>query len=74
VLINLEDLWLETRPQNVPGTQRKQNWSQKAHCTFEQFSNSPVILEILKEINRKRKKSTEFFLYTGLKLQTDVKE
>ncbi len=54
-LANLEDLWLETHPQNVPGTRIKQNWSQKARCTFEQFSKSPAVLEIIQEINRSRK-------------------
>jgi 4-alpha-glucanotransferase len=29
VLVNLEDLWLETAPQNTPGTHSDQNWSQK---------------------------------------------
>jgi 4-alpha-glucanotransferase len=31
VLINLEDLWLETQPQNVPGTwHERPNWCRKA--------------------------------------------
>ena len=55
LLINLEDLWLETQPQNVPGTQNKQNWSQKARYTLEQFSRSPAILSIIKNIDRNRK-------------------
>ena len=31
VLVNLEDLWLETEPQNVPGTVGEENWSRKCH-------------------------------------------
>jgi len=38
VLINLEDLWLETRPQNVPGTSSERpNWRRKARFTLEQI-------------------------------------
>ncbi len=55
LLVNLEDLWLETHPQNVPGTQRTQNWSRKARYSFEGFSQSPQVLDILQQINRVRK-------------------
>src|SRR4029077_16133944 len=38
VLINLEDLWLEKRPQNVPGTSSERpNWRRKAQLTLEQI-------------------------------------
>jgi 4-alpha-glucanotransferase len=38
VLINLEDLWLETRPQNVPGTSSERpNWRRKAWLSLEQI-------------------------------------
>jgi 4-alpha-glucanotransferase len=55
VLINLEDLWLETRPQNIPGTQLTQNWSQKAHYSLEEFSRSAEIKDTLSEISLVRK-------------------
>jgi len=36
VLVNLEDLWLETRPQNVPGTHNERpNWRRKARFDLE---------------------------------------
>jgi 4-alpha-glucanotransferase len=36
VLVNLEDLWLETRPQNVPGTGlERPNWRSKAARALE---------------------------------------
>ena len=54
-LINLEDLWLETHPQNVPGTHSKQNWSRKARYTFEQFSRSAEIRDQLGKVDRDRK-------------------
>jgi 4-alpha-glucanotransferase len=55
VLLNLEDLWLESHPQNIPGTQRNQNWSRKVRYSFEEFSKSPAITETLKKINQSRK-------------------
>jgi len=56
LLVNLEDLWLEKRPQNVPGTGvERGNWRRKARYSFEEFSREPGILEILGEINALRK-------------------
>jgi 4-alpha-glucanotransferase len=38
VLVNMEDLWLEARPQNVPGTSSERpNWRRKARLTLEQI-------------------------------------
>lgn len=52
VLVNLEDLWLETKPQNEPGTgHERPNWRRKARYAFEDFSVMPHILETLGEIN-----------------------
>ena len=50
LLINLEDLWLETLPQNIPGLQRRQNWSRPARYTFEEFTRLPQVLEFLKTV------------------------
>ena len=37
LLINLEDLWLEPAPQNVPGTwQERPNWQRKTRLSFEE--------------------------------------
>ncbi len=55
LLVNLEDLWLETRSQNVPGTSRSQNWSRKARYSFEYFSQMPQVTDILSQIDRERK-------------------
>ena len=56
VLINLEDLWQETQPHNVPGTgQERPNWRRKATYTFEAFSQRPEVVEVLREIDRLRK-------------------
>jgi 4-alpha-glucanotransferase len=58
LLINFEDLWEETRPQNVPGTwEERPNWRGKARFSFEEFRSMPRVLETLKEIDRLRGKS-----------------
>ncbi|MBE0466955.1 MAG: 4-alpha-glucanotransferase [Candidatus Desulforudis sp.] len=55
VLVNLEDLWLETRPQNEPGTgPERPNWRRKARYRFEEFSRMPTVLAALREINYRR--------------------
>ncbi|RPF49343.1 4-alpha-glucanotransferase [Thermodesulfitimonas autotrophica] len=55
LLVNLEDLWGETAPQNVPGTTAYPNWQRKTRYPFEQFSRSPEVLEILQRVNLLRK-------------------
>lgn len=51
LLINLEDLWLEVAPQNVPGTwDERPNWQRKAFPTIEQTRGMPAVLDILKTI------------------------
>ena len=57
VLVNLEDLWLETQPQNVPGTgEERPNWHRKARYPLEMFSQLPQVVEVLKEIDRLRRR------------------
>lgn len=52
VLVNLEDLWLETRPQNVPGTGvERLNWCRKTRDPFEVWSQSPQVVKTLATIN-----------------------
>ena len=58
VLVSLEDLWRETRPQNVPGTSSERaNWQRRAAYTFEEFSESPAVLGLLAEFNELRRQS-----------------
>jgi 4-alpha-glucanotransferase len=53
VLVNLEDLWLETRAQNVPSTAGEcPNWRNKSRHSFEQFRDRPEVVNTLKEIDR----------------------
>jgi 4-alpha-glucanotransferase len=57
LLINLEDLWQETQPQNVPGTgPESPNWRRKAQYDFQTFSQLPEVVEVLREIDRLRKR------------------
>src|SRR5690606_15409074 len=56
VLVNLEDLWGETRPQNTPGTfLERPNWRLRAVRRFEEFSADPEILELLRRIDALRR-------------------
>jgi len=56
VLVNLEDLWLETKPQNVPSTKEEYpNWRRKAQYGLEEFCQMPHVLDTLRIINRLRK-------------------
>jgi 4-alpha-glucanotransferase len=51
VLVNLEDLWLETRPQNVPGTGHElPNWRRKAAVTLDQFQRRDEIVAVLQTV------------------------
>ncbi len=57
VLVNLEDLWLETRPQNIPASEGKNpNWRGKASYSFEDFCQMPQVVGTLKIIDQLRKK------------------
>jgi len=57
-LINLEDLWLETRPQNIPGTGKERpNWKRKARYNLEIFTRMPGVMGILKTVDSLRKRN-----------------
>jgi 4-alpha-glucanotransferase len=56
VLINIEDLWLETESQNIPSTDdRNANWCRKARYSLEEFCRLPEVRDILEEVDRLRK-------------------
>ncbi len=53
LLANMEDLWLETEQQNVPGVvDGHANWQRKARYDFEAFSTMPQVLETLRGLGR----------------------
>ncbi len=54
-LINLEDLWLETRPQNVPGTGAEQpNWRGRAAYPVESLSARVLARQVTADLRRLR--------------------
>jgi len=56
VLVNLEDLWLETKPQNVPGTVKERpNWSRKARLSLEELARDENVRKILERVAAARK-------------------
>ena len=53
LLVNLEDLWEATDPQNVPGTWRERpNWRRKAKLSLEQVQQNAEFAAILAELDR----------------------
>ncbi|MEQ9616749.1 MAG: 4-alpha-glucanotransferase [Phycisphaerales bacterium] len=49
--INLEDLWLETDPQNIPGTVAEYpNWRRKAARTLNEITSDPALAELIDRV------------------------
>ena len=60
LVVALEDLWLETRPQNVPGTTAEHpNWRRRARFGFETASRLPEVTSTLALIDAIRKESED---------------
>lgn len=56
VLVNLEDLWLETESQNTPGTSSERvNWRRKLRWTLEQLAAEPTWQELASALRRARR-------------------
>lgn len=56
LLVNLEDLWQETHPQNVPGTTTEHpNWRHRTPHCIESFAAVPGLVDTLREIGRRRR-------------------
>ncbi len=55
VVVNLEDLWLEPDPQNVPGTgPERPNWRRKARYGLEALTQLPAVAAALERVARGR--------------------
>ncbi len=54
VLVNLEDLWHETEPQNVPGTSGAGNWTRRARLTLGEMREDPRVDVALERVERAR--------------------
>jgi 4-alpha-glucanotransferase len=51
-LLNIEDLWLETEPQNIPGTSSEcPNWRRRLRFGFEEFAELPTVVDALHRVN-----------------------
>jgi len=60
VLVSLEDLWLEEKPQNIPGTgPEKPNWKRRSRHSLEEFTNDDSLRDILRGIDSCRKQVQE---------------
>lgn len=58
VLLNLEDLWGETQPQNTPGTfKERPNWRHRARYSLEEFRKLPNVLKIIRRVAEARTKA-----------------
>jgi 4-alpha-glucanotransferase len=58
VLVNLEDLWEEIKPQNVPGTsEERPNWQRRAQLSLEEIVNSPEIHAVLSRLDHLRREN-----------------
>ena len=58
LLLNLEELWGETEPQNLPGTasNERPNWRRRAQYSMEEFSRLPAVMAILRSVRRLRRR------------------
>jgi len=58
VLVNLEDLWEETAPQNVPATSTERpNWQRRVRPSVEQIQKMGGIAEVLSNVFAQRSRS-----------------
>ncbi|KYG63799.1 hypothetical protein AZI86_13325 [Bdellovibrio bacteriovorus] len=54
LLINIEDLWLEDRPQNIPGRSSFPNWQRKLKYSQEQWTSNPDFTDFIKRLKELR--------------------
>lgn len=58
VIVNMEDLWQETMPQNIPGTiSEYPNWSKKFSVSSQEWSSHPYIKKAFSILNKYRGQS-----------------
>ncbi len=58
VVVNLEDLWLETEAQNMPGTTDEfPNWRRKSQYRLETLCRLPEVVDVLREVDRLRRRT-----------------
>lgn len=55
-MVNLEDLWFEKQPQNVPGTcEERPNWRRKSRYSLQQMTGMAEIAELLHALDNARR-------------------
>jgi 4-alpha-glucanotransferase len=60
LLVNLEDLWLETEAQNTPATTTERiNWRRKAKLSLEELGKSAEIADVLRRLDSLRRRRKE---------------
>lgn len=60
ILVNLEDLWLDRRLQNDPGTTiERPSWRRKTSLTMETFAGMTRVRRLLESVDRHRRGGTE---------------
>ena len=67
VLVNLEDLWLEDQPQNMPGVSPDQfpSWRRKAAKRVDELQSDPAIRELLANLVDRRSNSAVTTTHTS---------
>lgn len=55
VLVNLEDLWQEILPQNIPTAHARPNWQRKARYCLDDLKSMPSVFDSLKALNALRR-------------------
>ena len=57
VIVNLEDLWFEEQPQNVPGTcNERPNWKRKTRYSLEEIVRMKQLAKMLAALDRTRRR------------------
>lgn len=56
VLVNLEDLWLECEPQNVPGVPDK-SWRRRFRLGLEEAAADGSVVRMLRNVNQERRQA-----------------
>ena len=60
VVVNLEDLWGEREPQNVPGPQHdRPNWRRRAALSLEEIAADPRVASALARVDGARRRAAE---------------
>jgi 4-alpha-glucanotransferase len=56
-MVNLEDLWFEKQPQNVPGTcEERPNWKRKSRYSLQQITEMKDVGEMLETLDSARRR------------------